>query len=220
MFIRLKNTAIATMFISLLSLSAKPVQAAPTKQQNRRPVSVAPVRTAPASNRPTQGNTVVTANPALNSAYNAYLNSLRPRIDNQWWLVDGNNHVTLSMSVGTDGGVTELEITSSPKSTEAEQAASDAFNKVQPLPALPSGSGAIKLTLTFDSRASQHENERHLSGRIDAPGSTTTASHSSSSSDNSSSSTSSSSSSSGSSGSSSDSESTTTESKSETSSGK
>jgi TonB family protein len=209
--IRLKQTAILVGTLMLGSYCTSALAAPARSGQAARPAA-----------RPASGNTVTAAagNGPLNAAYNSYLNALRQRIDNQWYLADGNNHVTLTMTVSTDGSVTALEIASTPKNVEAEQTASDAFNKVQPLPGLPSGSNAIKMTLSFDSRASQHENERHLSGRIDSvsaatgsDGSTTTNSSSSSSSDTSTSTSDSSSSTSGGSagnGSSSDSSSSST----------
>jgi hypothetical protein len=71
------------------------------------------------------------------------------------------------MTVSTDGSVSELSLASEPKSTEAEQAANDAFNQVQPLPALPSGANGAKLTLKFDSQASQHATNSNLTTQLD-----------------------------------------------------
>jgi TonB family protein len=199
--IRLIKTAILTTIVVAAGASSAAIAApAKTAPAARRPAS--------AQGRTASGNTITAAqgNGALNSAYDSYLNGLRQRMDKEWYLVDGNNHVSLTMTVATDGSVTELDINSSPKNTQAEQAASDAFNKVQPLPSLPSGSGNVRMTLSFDSKASQHDNERHLSGRIDSMptagqgnSSTSTQSSSSASSSNESSSTTESSSSSSSS---------------------
>lgn len=181
MSIRSKKTVTALVSLSFLCSLVNSVDchAAPAKTGARRP--------APAQSRPAQapakvgGNTVTGASGALNSAYNSYLNVLRQKVDNQWYLADGNNHVVISMTVGTDGSVTELDITSSPKNTQAEQAASDAFNHCQPLAVLPAGSNAVKMTLTFDSHADPHgDNDRHITGRIDAPGSSAASSSSNS----------------------------------------
>ncbi len=89
-------------------------------------------------------------------------------MDNNWYLADGKNRVTLELRVAEDGGVTDLNVSSTPKNSEAEQAASDAFNKSQPLPALPSGSPPVKMTLVFSSTADPHgDNTRDITGRID-----------------------------------------------------
>lgn len=105
---------------------------------------------------------------SLAPAYNAYIGALRAKVDNNWYLADGRNKVIIALHVAPDGSVTDLDITSTPKNSEAEQAASDAFNKAQPLPALPAGSPPVKLTLTFTSTADPHgDNDRDISGLIE-----------------------------------------------------
>jgi TonB family protein len=110
------------------------------------------------------------SNAALQSAFNAYLDNVRNKIDKNWYVADGKNHVTLTMDLSADGSVTNLNITSSPSNTTAEQAASDAFNQAQPLGALPGGTQQIKLTLTFDSTADPHgDSNRSIGAKVDVP---------------------------------------------------
>jgi len=105
---------------------------------------------------------------ALNAAYTSYINRLRSKLDSKWYLADGKNRVTLTLNVDKTGSVTDLKIVSSPTNTQAEQAASDAFNQSQPLEYLPSGSPPIKLTLVFESYADPHgDNNRSINGQID-----------------------------------------------------
>jgi TonB family protein len=105
---------------------------------------------------------------ALNAAYTNYINQLRGKLDSKWYLADGRNRVTITLNVDPAGSVTDLKIVSSPANTQAEQAASDAFNQSQPLAALPSGSPPIKLTLVFESYADPHgDNNRSIKGQID-----------------------------------------------------
>jgi len=107
-------------------------------------------------------------NGALTAAFNAYLDQLRVKLDKNWYVADGKNHVTLSVNVASDGGATGLELTSSPSDTKAEQAASDAFNGAQPLSALPSGVESVKLTLTFDSTADPHgDSNRSIGAKVE-----------------------------------------------------
>ncbi|MBX9568736.1 MAG: TonB C-terminal domain-containing protein [Candidatus Obscuribacterales bacterium] len=110
-----------------------------------------------------------------NPIYNNYVNQLRPKIDKNWNFPTGKNHVVLSVDVAPDGSVSNLVLTSNPKSGEAEQKASDAFNSAQPLPSLPSGSSA-KLEVTFDSQADQWDSKSSIGVRMDpVKGSSSTA---------------------------------------------
>jgi TonB family protein len=106
---------------------------------------------------------------ALTAGFNAYLNTLRGKLDKNWYVADGKNHVTLTADVAADGTVTNLSITSSPSDTKAEQAASDAFNASQPLASLPGGVQSVKLTLTFDSTADPHgDSSRNIGSKVDS----------------------------------------------------
>jgi TonB family protein len=87
---------------------------------------------------------------------NAYLGRLRGRILPNWNLPDGKNHVVLTVKVEPDGQVTDLKAQSSPSNTQAEQASQDAFNRAQPLEALPAGTAGATITLTFESNADPH----------------------------------------------------------------
>jgi len=105
--------------------------------------------------------------PANDAAWNGYAARLQSKLLNKWLLPDGKNHVVLTANVGADGSVTELNMTSAPNNAAAEQAATDAFNGSQPLECLPAGSESAKLTLTFDSFASQHDANRNVGVKID-----------------------------------------------------
>lgn len=98
--------------------------------------------------------------------YNSYVNQLRPKIDKAWNFPTGKNHVVLSVDVAQDGSVSNLVLNSTPKSGEAEQKASDAFNAAQPLPSLPSSSTA-KLEVTFDSQADQWDSKSSVAVKMD-----------------------------------------------------
>lgn len=104
-----------------------------------------------------------------NAACSSYLDRLRSKMDSNWYLPDGTNHVTIKATVGQNGSVDNVEITSSPKSESAEQAANEAFLKAQPLESLPSGSGErVKLVLEFNSFADPHgDSRRTISSRIE-----------------------------------------------------
>jgi TonB family protein len=104
----------------------------------------------------------------LSPQYNSYLEQLRNKILQFWLLPDGNNHVIISVSLSQDGSVSDLSISSSPSNNLAEQAASDAFNQAQPFPALPSNSQAVRLSVTFDSKADPHgDSTSKLYAKID-----------------------------------------------------
>jgi TonB family protein len=116
---------------------------------------------------PKAANTAGTKPGPFSAAYTAYINRLRAKLENKWYLADGRNKVTLSVTVSNDGSVTDLELTSTPRNTQAEQAASDAFNQCQPLETLPAGSSPVKLALVFESFADPHgDNNRNLTGTV------------------------------------------------------
>lgn len=141
-----KEFQVAAMSVTLC-FSAQCSQAAP--KQVQKPAAARPAASA-------QGSPI----------YNNYVNQLRPKIDKNWNFPTGKNHVVLSVDVAQDGSVSNLVLTSTPKSGEAEQKASDAFNGAQPLPSLPSGSLA-KLVVTFDSQADQWDSKSSISVRMD-----------------------------------------------------
>lgn len=152
------NRLCAVAFVgTLVSLSmltfadAKPAPCAAARRGTAKPAAT------------TKSNSGATA-----AACNNYLNRVRAKVDKNWYVADGKNHVVLSVVVAPDGTVTDLNITSTPTDTKAEQAASDAFNQSQPLEALPSGSKAMKMTLTFDSNADPHgDSSRTIGARLD-----------------------------------------------------
>jgi membrane protein involved in colicin uptake len=127
-----------------LALSVTSVSAAP--QNAAHPASRGPAPGAHSGN-----------NAAVQAATNAYLGRLRSKLQNNWYLADGSNSVQLSVTLSADGNfVDEVHMESTPKNAPAEQAASDAFAKVQPLEPLPSGLSQAKLELTFISNADPH----------------------------------------------------------------
>lgn len=105
----------------------------------------------------------------LSAQYNAYLNKLRGKILNIWDYPSGKHHVVLEATVGNDGSVAGVVLKSTPKSNEAEQAASGAFAQVQPLEPLPTGTApTVKITLTFDSNYDAHgDSSSSLGARLD-----------------------------------------------------
>ena len=91
----------------------------------------------------------------------AYLDRLREKMDKHWYLADGTHHVVIKATVTANGTVDNVELSSSPKSEAAEQAANEAFLKAQPLESLPSGSGDKCLViLDMDSYADPHGDSR------------------------------------------------------------
>ncbi len=104
-----------------------------------------------------------------NAACSSYLDRMRTKMDNNWYLPDGTNHVTIKATVGQNGAVDNVELTSSPKNESAEIAANEAFLKAQPLESLPQGSGdKVKLILDFESYADPHgDSRRTISSRIE-----------------------------------------------------
>ena len=158
--------------LSVVCVSATFALPATAKPPAKRPAAA---HAAPASHAaaPAAASTPAAKAPSgqLNGAYTAYINRLRGKLDHNWYLPDGNNKVTLSVDLAPDGSVTNLNVSSAPSSTLAEQAANDAFNQSQPLEALPATSPAVKLTLTFTSTADPHgDNTRSISGQIESTG--------------------------------------------------
>lgn len=131
--------------------------------------SKAPIKAKKPAAKVQPGKGCGTAVASSGAIFNSYIARVRPKVENNWYLADGKNHVVLSVTVAADGSVTDLALTSSPTNTQAEQAATDAFNKAQPLESLPTGTGPVRLTMTFDSFADPHgDSNRNLSLRMDA----------------------------------------------------
>lgn len=107
------------------------------------------------------------ASQGSSAAFNNYANQIRGKMANSWTVPSGTNHVTLTIDVAQDGSVNNLTLSSSPKNTEAEQKANDAFNSAQPLQSLPSGVSAATITAVFNSKADQWEHSADISVKID-----------------------------------------------------
>ncbi|MDZ4836708.1 MAG: TonB C-terminal domain-containing protein [Candidatus Melainabacteria bacterium] len=110
------------------------------------------------------------AGPNLNNAeINSYLTRMREKLDQSWELPDGKNKVTITATVNADGSTADSSASSAPANAQAEQAANEAFAKVQPLEAMPGSAGArVKLSVTFDSFADPHgDTSRNISTRMD-----------------------------------------------------
>lgn len=93
---------------------------------------------------------------ASQAAIRSYCNQTWSKIISKWLLADGNNHVTITSEVSSDGSLGDLAVTSSPKSAEAEAAAINALQESKPLNLLPSGMSRAKITIVFDSKADPH----------------------------------------------------------------
>jgi len=116
------------------------------------------------------GQTKVIPGAHLNTPeVNSYLGRLQGRLQNNWYLVDGRNKVTITATIAADGATSDIQVSSSPSNTEAEQAANEAFAKAQPLESLPRSAGSqVKLTILFDSFADPHgDTDRHISTTLD-----------------------------------------------------
>jgi len=113
----------------------------------------APAKSKP---QPNQAHPAHPNNAALQTAVNAYLDRLRPKLYRNWLIPDGNNNVKIVATLDPSGTTDGVQVTSSPKNDPAEQAASDAFSKAQPLESLPGGLQKAKLELDFISKADPH----------------------------------------------------------------
>lgn len=152
-----------------LAVQQSPCQAAPKTAPKAKPAAHSNAK--PAANARPAAVTPKSAptNPALTAAYNSYINALKSKIEKTWNYPDGKNHVALSILVAQDGSVSDLKLSSTPNSPTAEQAANDAFNQAQPLPALPASSPPCRLTITFDSNADPHgDTKGHFFIKLDA----------------------------------------------------
>jgi hypothetical protein len=104
-----------------------------------------------------------------NSESQAFLAKLRARILNNWLLQDGKNVVVLEATVHPTGEVLEVKTSKSNADPLAIEAATNAFEKSQPVGALPSRyHGDCTVTLTFTSTVDPHgDSNSDLTSRID-----------------------------------------------------
>ncbi|MBX9878966.1 MAG: TonB C-terminal domain-containing protein [Candidatus Obscuribacterales bacterium] len=151
----------------VLSLSAVQAYAAPAKKA--APAKAAPAKAAPAA-APMAPNMPMPKTQNLTPQYNAYATQLRSKLNTNWNYPDGKNHVTIQCVLSADGIVSDFQISSSPKSAAAEEAANQAFNQAQPLDSLPGNTPSARLTLTFDSTSSQHESSSNLKTHLEPLG--------------------------------------------------
>ncbi|MEZ4546202.1 MAG: cell envelope integrity protein TolA, partial [Cyanobacteriota/Melainabacteria group bacterium] len=62
----------------------------------------------------------------------SYINSLTQKLNNNWYIPDGKNKVTVTCTLESDGTAQDVVTVSVPGSPEAEQAANTAFVQAQP----------------------------------------------------------------------------------------
>ena len=107
-----------------------------------------------------------------NSESQAFLANLRARILNNWLLADGKNVVVLEATVNSNGDVAEVKTGQSKADPLAIEAATNAFEKAQPLGRLPSKyRGDCLITLTFTSDVDPHgDSTSNLTSAIDQIG--------------------------------------------------
>lgn len=153
-------------FLSLIAISllAGNAVAAPAKKPTAKPATTKPAAAplAPGMPAPKTQN--------LTPQYNAYVNQLRGKLNGAWNYPDGKNHVTIQCVLSADGAVSDFQISSSPKSAAAEEAANQAFNQAQPLESLPGNTPSARLTLTFESTSTQHESSSNLKTHLEPLG--------------------------------------------------
>jgi len=99
----------------------------------------------------------------------AFLDNLRARVLNNWFLPDGKNIVIIDATVSLNGDVLDVKTNNSSADSLAIQAAMTAFEKTQPLGHLPlKYRGNCKLTLTFTSNVDPHgDSTSDLASRIE-----------------------------------------------------
>lgn len=116
-------------------------------------VQAAPAKTATKSSKPAVK--IQTGGPSK-AAVESYCGHVWNKIYSKWILPDGNNHVTLTAEIGSDGSLGDISANSTPKNAEAEAAAMTALDQSKPLDLLPSGMNSGKLTINFNSKADPH----------------------------------------------------------------
>gem|GEM_PF-781253 len=137
----LQLTLVLTLIASAICHSSQAAWSAPTRAVARPPGRPMLMRQAPASDA---------------AAGREYSGRLWNRILNQWDYPNGNNHVTLMATLSGEGNVESVQLSSSPKSAEAEASAQSAFEKAKPLDALPKGMASAKVTIVFNSKSDPH----------------------------------------------------------------
>lgn len=154
--------AALSLSFGLLAGSTQMLQAAPAakkpaaKQAAAKPAAPA----AAAASGPVSSS--------LTAAYKEYAEQIKKKIGDNWWnYPNGKHHVVLTVTINPDGSAGDMQLSSTPHSGEAEQAAADAFNKTQPLPSLPSGSPPCKLQATFDSTADQYTSKTNFNLKME-----------------------------------------------------
>lgn len=148
--------------LAILALSVLPTLAAPAKKPSK------PAASPPSPSPSMAPATAKTQN--MTPQYNTYVNQLRSKLNGAWNYPDGKNHVIIKCVLSADGAVTDFQISSSPKSSAAEEAANQAFNQGQPFESLPGNTPSARLTLTFDSTSSQHESSSNLQTHLEPLG--------------------------------------------------
>ncbi len=153
---KVSGPAILALCLSIASMTA--VTAAPPAKKEPSKPAAAPKQTKPGQAAPSGANS---------AELNNYANQIRQKMAGSWNYPPGNNKVTLKVEVATDGSVSNMNLDSNPKNSEAEQKANDAFNAAQPLPALPSGVSGARITCQFDSNADQWGGKANVAVKID-----------------------------------------------------
>lgn len=112
--------------------------------------------------------TVTRSGGASEASIKAYCNHVWQKLNNNWIVPDGNNHVTLTAAISSDGSIGDMSAVSTPKNNDAEAAALTALERSKPLDLLPTGMASGKLTVTFNSKADPHgDSESGGSVRLD-----------------------------------------------------
>ena len=106
---------------------------------------------------------------SVDSESQSFLANLRARVLNNWLLPDGKNVVVLEATVNTNGDVAEVKTGESKADPLAIEAATNAFDKAQPLGHLPSKYHSdCRITLTFTSDVDPHgDSTSNLTSAID-----------------------------------------------------
>lgn len=154
----------ALLMMVVLAVSApvvSEVSAAPAKKA-AKPAAKAAAPMAPGASAPKTEN--------LTPKYNAYVNQIRGKLNSSWNYPDGKNHVVIQCVLSADGAVSDFQISSSPKSAAAEEAANQSFNQAQPFESLPGNTPSARLTLNFDSTSTQHESSSNLKTHLEPLG--------------------------------------------------
>jgi len=132
-------------------------KAAPVAATMRRAASGPSHAVSAASAAPSRAQRERVSAPAASPAQvRAYCGKLWNKIQNNWELATGKNHVIVSIDVDAGGNVFATKVSSTPQNADAEAKAQAAVTKSQPLEALPAGLPSAHLTVTFDSSSDPH----------------------------------------------------------------